>query len=172
MSYYDTLASSVCPSGRLSVCPSVSWFLRNGWGYSCQIFCRCSLHDRDGKIRFWWWKNNFQQFYGQKLRNFGLFDTNGYKHLLLWNCWAKFLDITQKCCSGDGIPRLFDWFRLDDFWPSYSHLNLVVAATYLAWAPWLQTTSSLKLLTHILKYHKGMVPRWWYSMVVRLVPLG
>ena len=49
----------------------------------------------------------------------GLFRLDGYKHHLLWNRWAKFLDIVQVWCPGSALLVLYKWIRLDDFSPSY-----------------------------------------------------
>ena len=99
------------------------------------------------------------------------YGTNGYKHLLLWNHLDKFLDTMHKWCLGDGLPRLFKWDQPDDFWLSYKKLNLVIAATYLIWVQWLQTSSSLKPLFQILRYYTGIMPRWRLFMVVLLVSI-
>ena len=60
----------------------------------------------------------------------GLFGTNGNKHLLLWNCWAKFLDIEQEYCPSSDLLVLYQSFRLDGFSPNYGALNLVISATF------------------------------------------
>ena len=68
------------------------------------------------------------------LQSLTLYGPDVYKHLLLWNCWPIILDIIQEWCPDDSLARLFDWFRLDDFWPRYEKLNLVIAVTDHIWA--------------------------------------
>ena len=101
----------------------------------------------------------------------GLSGTNGNKHLLLWNRWAKFLDIVQEYCPSSALLMLYKCFRLDEYSPSYAALNLVISATWPIWAWWLQTSSSLKPLGQILRYRTGMLSRKCPSNVVQMVPV-
>ena len=66
----------------------------------------------------------------------------------------------------------FDWFRLDDYSLSFGKLNLVITTINLVWVGWLQTSFSLKPPGRILRYHTGIMSRWWPSTVDLLVLVG